>query len=100
MAEGEAPGYSIKDPGKLHSVAMEYGLALDGKDDLTLAGELADAMQEDYGTRKSSVTLLAGASIAKPRRRCIASTWASTTTGSASYCTPCEMPCRMDGEDP
>jgi carbon-monoxide dehydrogenase catalytic subunit len=61
VAEGKAPGYSIKAPEKLRSVATEYGLALDGKDDLTLAGELADAMQEDYGTRKSSVTLLARA---------------------------------------
>ena len=61
VAEGKAPGYSIKEPGKLRSVATEYGLAVDGKDDLTLAGELADAMQEDYGTRKSSVTLLARA---------------------------------------
>ncbi len=61
VAEGKAAGYSIKDPAKLHSVAAEYGLAVDGKDDLTLAGELAHAMQEDYGTRKSSVTLLARA---------------------------------------
>jgi carbon-monoxide dehydrogenase catalytic subunit len=61
VAEGKATGYSIKDPGKLRSVAVEYGLAVDGKDDLTLAGELAVAMQEDYGTRKSSVTLLARA---------------------------------------
>jgi carbon-monoxide dehydrogenase catalytic subunit len=61
VAEGKAAGYSIKDPAKLRSVASEYGLALDGKDDLTLAGELAHAMQEDYGTRKSSVTLLARA---------------------------------------
>ena len=61
VAEGKAAGYSIKDPAKLRSVAAEYGLAADGKDDLTLAGELADAMQEDYGTRKSSVTLLSRA---------------------------------------
>ena len=61
VAEGKAAGYSIKDPGKLRSVAAEYGLAADGKDDLTLAGELANAMQEDYGTRKSSVTLVSRA---------------------------------------
>jgi carbon-monoxide dehydrogenase catalytic subunit len=61
VAQGKATGYSIKDPDKLHRVAAEYGLTVDGKDDLTLAGELADAMQEDYGTRKSSVTLLARA---------------------------------------
>ena len=58
VAEGKAPGYSIKAPDKLRSVASEYGISLDGKDDMTLAGELADAMFEDYGTRKSALTLL------------------------------------------
>ena len=61
VAEGKAPGYSIKDPAKLRKLAGEFGITVDGKDDLTLAGELADAMQEDYGTRKSSLTLLARA---------------------------------------
>lgn len=59
VAEGKAPGYTIKDPGKLRAVASEYGIAVDGKDDLSIAGELAEAMQEDYGTRKPSLTLLA-----------------------------------------
>lgn len=61
VAEGKAPGYSIKDPAKLRRVAAEFGVAIDGKDDLTIAGDLAYAMQEDYGTRKSSVTLLSRA---------------------------------------
>ena len=61
VAEGKAPGYSIKAPDKLRSVASEYGISLDGKDDMTLAGELADAMFEDYGTRKSALTLLSRA---------------------------------------
>ena len=42
-------------------MAAEYGIAVDGKDDLTLAGELADAMQEDYGMRKACVQLVARA---------------------------------------
>ena len=58
VAEGKAEGYSIKDPIKLRRLAEEFGIAVDGKDDLTLAGELADAMQEEYGTRKASLTLL------------------------------------------
>ena len=58
VGEGQAPGYSVKDPAKLRRVAAEYNLVVDGKDDLALARELADAMQEDYGTRKNSVTLL------------------------------------------
>ncbi len=61
VAEGKAPGYAIKDPDKLRRVAAEYGIAVEGKDDLALAGELAAAMQEDYGTRKASLTLLARA---------------------------------------
>ena len=61
VAEGKAQGYSIKDGAKLRSVAAEYGIAVDGKDDLTLAGELAYAMQEDYGMRKSCVQLAARA---------------------------------------
>ncbi len=61
VAEGKAPGYSIKDPAKLRRVAVEYGITIEGKDDLTLAGDLANALQEDYGTRKSALTLLARA---------------------------------------
>ncbi|MGC8602286.1 MAG: anaerobic carbon-monoxide dehydrogenase catalytic subunit [Desulfomonilaceae bacterium] len=61
VAKGKAPGYLIKDPDKLRRVAGEYGISIDDKDDLTLAGELADAMQEDYGTRKSCLTLVARA---------------------------------------
>ncbi len=61
VAQGKAKGYTIKDPTKLRSVAAEFGIAVEGKDDLTLAGELADAMQDDYGTKKASLTLLARA---------------------------------------
>jgi anaerobic carbon-monoxide dehydrogenase catalytic subunit len=58
VAEGKAPGYTIKEPAKLRSVAAEFGIVADGKDDLTLAGELADVMQDEYGTKKASLTLL------------------------------------------
>lgn len=61
VAQGKAPGYSIKEPGKLKTVAAEYGIDSEGKDDLTIAGELAEAMFEDYGSRKKSVTLLSRA---------------------------------------
>lgn len=61
VAEGKAPGYSIKEPGKLKAVAAEYGIETDGKDDLQIAGELADAMQEDYGTKKKSIALISRA---------------------------------------
>lgn len=61
VAEGKAPGYSIKAPGKLKAVAAEYGIETEGKDDLKIAGELADAMQEDYGTKKKSIALISRA---------------------------------------
>ena len=61
VAEGSAPGYSIKSPEKLRLVAAEFGLATEGKDDLVLAGELAHAMEEEYGTRKKKLTLISRA---------------------------------------
>jgi carbon-monoxide dehydrogenase catalytic subunit len=61
VAEGKAPGYSIKEPGKLRVLAGEYGLTVEGKDDLAIAAELAAAMQEDYGTRKKHIQLISRA---------------------------------------
>jgi carbon-monoxide dehydrogenase catalytic subunit len=66
VAEGRAPGYAIADPAKLDRVAAEYGIALEGKTAVQVAGELAHAMQEDYGTRKKELTL-AGRAPAKRR---------------------------------
>ncbi len=48
VAEGKAPSYSIKDPDKLRAVATNVGIPTEGKDDLALAGEVADAMFEDF----------------------------------------------------
>ncbi len=61
VSKGEAPGYRIRSEEKLMRVAGEYGLKTDGKDPLAVAGELADAMMEDYGMRKKSVTLVSRA---------------------------------------
>ncbi|MDM8524756.1 anaerobic carbon-monoxide dehydrogenase catalytic subunit [Desulfococcaceae bacterium HSG8] len=58
VAEGTAPGYEIRDAEKLRNVAAEYGIETDGKEELVIAGELADAMQEDFGTRKKELTLV------------------------------------------
>jgi carbon-monoxide dehydrogenase catalytic subunit len=58
VAEGKAPGYEIRDAAKLERVAAEYGVETEGKDVLAIAGGLAHAMQEDYGTRKRELTLL------------------------------------------
>jgi carbon-monoxide dehydrogenase catalytic subunit len=65
VAKGQAPGYAIKDPAKLRRVAAEFGVQTDGKDDLSIAAELADAMFDDYGSKKDSLTLLSRA----PRQR-------------------------------
>jgi anaerobic carbon-monoxide dehydrogenase catalytic subunit len=61
VAQGKAPGYTIKDPAKLRRVAAEYGIQSDGKDDLVVAAELADAMFDDYGSKKSCLTLVSRA---------------------------------------
>jgi len=58
VANGKATGYQIRDVDKLKRVAAEYGVSADGKDTLKIAGELAHAMQEDFGMRKKALTLL------------------------------------------
>jgi len=61
VAAGRAPGYRIRDEDKLKRVAAEYGVETGGKDTLAIAAEVADAMMEDYGMRRKSLTLLSRA---------------------------------------
>jgi len=65
VAEGQAPGYGIGDEQKLRRVAAEFGIATQERAPAEIAADLAQAMQEDYGTRRKSLTLLARA----PRKR-------------------------------
>ncbi len=65
VADGTALGYTIRDEDKLRKVAAEYGVDVEGREALAIAGDLADAMQEDYGTRKKGLTLLARAPAAR-----------------------------------
>ncbi len=58
ISKGKAPGYKIRNEDKLRKVAGEYGLEVDGKEVLVIAGELADAMMEDFGMRQKSITLV------------------------------------------
>jgi carbon-monoxide dehydrogenase catalytic subunit len=51
-AEGHAPDYSIKDPAKLRRLCNMVGIAVEGKDDLQLAKELAEAALKDYSRLK------------------------------------------------
>ena len=54
-AKGETSGYEIKDETKLRALAATYGLD-DGDRPITdVATDLADAMLEDYGSRKDKV---------------------------------------------
>ncbi len=61
VAEGKAPGYGITDEAKLKKVAAEYGIETAGMKPLEIAGKLAWAMEEDFGTRKKELTLTARA---------------------------------------
>ena len=65
VAEGSAIGYQIRDEAKLKRVAEEYGVTTADKEPLAIAGELADAMMEDYGMRQKSVKMVARA----PKKR-------------------------------
>ncbi|MBE3589102.1 MAG: anaerobic carbon-monoxide dehydrogenase catalytic subunit [Thermoanaerobacteraceae bacterium] len=47
-AEGHAPDYPIKDAEKLRRIARRIGLEVEGKDDRTLAREVAEAALADY----------------------------------------------------
>lgn len=58
VADGSAVGYKIRDEEKLKRVAVEYGVAIEGKEPLAVAGELAQAMMEDYGMRRKAIQLL------------------------------------------
>jgi carbon-monoxide dehydrogenase catalytic subunit len=51
-------GYQLSAIAKLERVAAEFGIQADGKQPNQIAAELADAMAEEYGTRKKELTLI------------------------------------------
>jgi carbon-monoxide dehydrogenase catalytic subunit len=55
LAEGKTSGYEIRDEGKLRALAEEWGIAIQGREAMEIARELAAAMMEDFGTRKRSL---------------------------------------------
>ncbi len=57
-AEEETTGYEIRDEAKLHALATELGIATEERSALEIARDLADALQEDFGTRKDAISLL------------------------------------------
>ena len=65
VADGSAIGYKIRDEAKLGRLAQEYGLSTEDKKTLVIAGELAQAMMEDYGMRQKAIKLIGRA----PKKR-------------------------------
>lgn len=58
VGEGNAPGYEIRNEAKLRRLASEFGVTAEGKTPLELAVDVADALEEEYGTRKKCLTLV------------------------------------------
>lgn len=58
-AHGNAPGYTLREEGKLRNLAAEYGVENADTASLTeVAKALADACFEDFGSRKSKLTMI------------------------------------------
>jgi len=55
LADGKTSGYEIRDEKKLRGLAEEWGVDTEGREALQIAQDLAAAMMEDFGTRKSSL---------------------------------------------
>lgn len=51
-AEGKTRGYEFRDEAKMKALAAEYEVPVDGRPLDEIALELADAMMEDFGSRK------------------------------------------------
>ena len=51
VACGEAKDYAIKDEAKMLALAREFGIPTEGRSALEIAGELAEAALEEFGTR-------------------------------------------------
>ena len=58
VAEGKAPGYQIREEGKLRALAAEFGISGDGRGKEAVALDLAEALEEEFGTRKKKLTLV------------------------------------------
>ncbi|MQL52817.1 anaerobic carbon-monoxide dehydrogenase catalytic subunit [Desulfofundulus thermobenzoicus] len=52
VAAGEIKDYTIKDENKLKALALEFGISTEGKTVQEIAGKLAEAALEEFGTRK------------------------------------------------
>ncbi len=65
IATGEAQGYEVRDPAKLRAIAPYFGIKVEGKDLLKLAGEVAAAALAEFGNQKGELKYLSRA----PKKR-------------------------------
>jgi len=56
-AEGKSQGYQILDEAKLNRVAEEYSITTKGRKKEEVAGDLARALLEEYGTLKNKIQM-------------------------------------------
>jgi anaerobic carbon-monoxide dehydrogenase catalytic subunit len=57
-ADEETTGYEIRDEAKLRGLADELGVTTGGRSIQEIAHDVADAMMEDFGTRKDALAML------------------------------------------
>ncbi|MDQ7840011.1 MAG: anaerobic carbon-monoxide dehydrogenase catalytic subunit [bacterium] len=57
-ARGQAPGYSIKDEGKLRALAVELGVALDGRSVAEIAEGVAQVCLSQFGQQDGELAFL------------------------------------------
>ena len=57
-AEEETAGYEIRDEAKLRGLAEELGVTTDGRSNQEIARDVAQAMMEDFGTRKDAIAMI------------------------------------------
>lgn len=57
-AGDETTGYEIRDEVKLQALAEELGITTDGRPAREIARDVADAMLEDFGTRKGAIGMI------------------------------------------
>jgi len=68
VGQGRGGDYRIKDPVRLRETALFYGVTLDGKDDLAIAGELAERLMAEFAWSEEPNRTLA---LAPPKRQAL-----------------------------
>jgi carbon-monoxide dehydrogenase catalytic subunit len=58
MAHGETSGYRVTDEAKLRRIALELGIATEGRGTDEVAVDLADELMANYGTAKGSLSFV------------------------------------------